>query len=63
MNDKIIDEIHKIREENYEKTKNMSYKERCRYIHKGSMEFMKIVQSKRSSGKSDFQEPEAACHQ
>ncbi len=43
MNDKIVEEIHRIREENYEKTKNMTYVERCRYIHKGSMEFLEIV--------------------
>ena len=43
MNNKIIDEIHKIRKDNYELTKEMTYEEKHNYIRKGCKEFLKLV--------------------
>lgn len=43
MKNKYIDEIHKIREENYEITKDMSFSDKKAHIHKGAVEFLKLV--------------------
>ena len=37
-----LKELHKIREENYKKTKNMNAKEYFAYISKGAREFEKL---------------------
>lgn len=37
-----LKELHKIREDNYKKTKNMSAKEYFAYIAKGAQEFEKL---------------------
>ena len=45
MNNKYIEELHKIREENYENTKNIPFEKKQEQIHKGAMEFLKIVEN------------------
>ena len=47
MNNKYIEELHKIREENYENTKNIPFEKKQEQIHKGAMCFLKIVETAR----------------
>ena len=44
MNNKYIDELHKIREENYESTKNISFEKKQEKIHQSATEFLKLVE-------------------
>jgi len=45
MNNKYIEELHRIREENYENTKDISFEMKQEKIHQGAMEFLKIIES------------------
>ena len=47
MNNKYIEELHRIREENYENTKNIPFEKKQERIHQGAMEFLKIVETVR----------------
>ena len=54
MDDKYIDELHRIRAENYEATKDLPFEQRQEHIHKGAMEFLRLVEQK----KADNNKPE-----
>ena len=43
MKDKIIGELHRIREQNYEETKDLPLDERWERIHRGAEEFKKRI--------------------
>ena len=44
MNNKYIEELHRIREENYESTKNIPFEKKQEKIHQGATEFLKLVE-------------------
>jgi len=43
MNNKYIDELHRVREANYEETKDVSFEEKQKRINRGATEFLKLV--------------------
>jgi len=43
MADRIIEEIHRIREQHYEETKDLPLEERLERIHRGAEEFQKLI--------------------
>ena len=47
MEDEVIKELHDIREELYEETKNMTFEERRAYIRKEADEVRKRIETKR----------------
>jgi hypothetical protein len=47
MKDKVIEELHRIREKNYEETKNLPLEERLARINQGGEEFQKLVDKAR----------------
>ncbi|GMO34372.1 MAG: hypothetical protein Pg6B_04730 [Candidatus Azobacteroides pseudotrichonymphae] len=47
MSDRIIEELHKIREENYEKTKNMTFEEEKEYTEKYALKITKLIEKAR----------------
>ena len=47
MNNRYIEELHKIREKNYEETKDVSFEKKQEQIHQSAMEFMKLVEHAR----------------
>jgi len=47
MNNKHIEELHRIREENYEHTKNVPFEEKQEKIRRGAAEFLKLVENVR----------------
>ena len=44
-----IDDIHKIREYNYEMTKDMSFEERRAYYNEGASEMKKYIEERRKA--------------
>ncbi|MCL2288013.1 MAG: hypothetical protein FWC33_02370 [Candidatus Bathyarchaeota archaeon] len=47
MKDKVIEELHRIREKNYEETKDLPLEERLARINQGGEEFQKLVDKAR----------------
>ena len=43
MKDKVIEELHRIREELYEETKDLPFEERLKRINQGAAEFQKLI--------------------
>ncbi|MDR2719307.1 MAG: hypothetical protein LBC03_00680 [Nitrososphaerota archaeon] len=43
MKDKVIEELHRIREKHYEETKDMPFEEVAERINQGAEEFQKLV--------------------
>lgn len=43
MKDKVIEELHRIREKHYEETKDMPFEEVAKRINQGAEEFQKLV--------------------
>jgi len=43
MKNKNIEELHRIREQHYEETKDLPLEERLERIHRGAEEFQKLV--------------------
>jgi shikimate kinase len=43
MKDKVIEELHRIREELYERTKDLPFEERLKQINQGVAEFQKRI--------------------
>ena len=47
MKDPVIEELHKIREENYNATKDMTFEERRAYYKKSANKVKKEIEAKR----------------
>jgi len=52
MRDKVIEELHRIREEFYEETKDLSFEEKLERINQGAAEFQKLIERARQERES-----------
>jgi hypothetical protein len=52
MKDKVIEELHRIREEFYEKTRNLPFEEKLKRINLGAAEFQKRIDCARQKRES-----------